>query len=109
LIYTGYTLEDLCAREDAAPLLALIDLLIDGPFLDSAPNTKEWRGSDNQRVHLLSPRAQRYAGMIDQPMPEARMLQVQALDATHFRVIGIPRRGDLAAYRAAMAARGFEV
>ena len=42
-------------------------------------------------------------------MPEQRPLQVQMLSATRFRIIGIPRRGDIAAYRAAMAARGLEV
>ena len=109
LIYTGYLLEELRDRADAAALLALIDLLIDGPFLQAAANTLQWRGSDNQRVHLLSPRAQQYAGLLAQPMPEQRPLQVQMLSATRFRIIGIPRRGDIAAYRAAMAARGLEV
>lgn len=110
LVYSGYLLEELRAQGGAAAeLLALIDLLIDGPFVQEAANTLQWRGSDNQRVHLLSARAQRYADNSDQPMPEQRPLQVQMLGATRVRIIGIPRRGDLAAYRAAMAARGLEV
>jgi hypothetical protein len=60
-------------------------------------------------VHQLSERAQRYAAFADQPMPAQRQLQVQMLSATRFRIIGIPRRGDVDAYRAAMAARGLEV
>lgn len=109
LLYTGYLLEELRARADAAELLALCDLLIDGPFVQAAANTLQWRGSDNQRVHLLSPRAQQYASLLEQPMPAERPLQVQMLTTTRFRIIGIPRRGDIAAYRAAMAARGLEV
>lgn len=109
LVYTGFTLEELRARPNAAPLLARIDLLIDGPFLTDAPNTTRWRGSDNQRVHLLSPRAARYAEEQDAPWPEPRPLQVQSLGGGAYRIIGIPRRGDLTAYHAAMAARGFEV
>jgi anaerobic ribonucleoside-triphosphate reductase activating protein len=110
LIYTGYRLEELREKDDASrALLQRIDLLIDGPFLDTAPNTLQWRGSDNQRVHLLSTRAGRYAGHTDLPMAEVRPLQVQMLDATNYRIIGIPRRGDLATYRVAMAARGLQV
>ena len=52
LLYTGYLLEELRDRADAAELLALCDLLIDGPFLQAAANTLQWRGSDNQRVHF---------------------------------------------------------
>jgi anaerobic ribonucleoside-triphosphate reductase activating protein len=106
LVFSGFLLEELQAREDAAPLLARADILIDGPFLDTAPNTLQWRGSDNQRVHLLTPRAQCYAGTVDAPMPDERPLQVQMLSPSRFRIIGIPRRGDLARYRDLMAERG---
>ncbi|HOF86836.1 MAG TPA: 4Fe-4S single cluster domain-containing protein [Armatimonadota bacterium] len=105
LVYTGFLLEELRAGGgDAAALLDRLDLLIDGPFMESAPNTRRWRGSDNQRVHLLSPRAGRYAAEAALPMPEPRPLQVQMVTPVSFRVIGIPRRGDVAAYRQAMAA-----
>lgn len=111
LMYTGYLLEELTALGGAmTTLLAQLDLLIDGPFIQSAANTLQWRGSDNQRIHLLSARARaQYAACADLPMPEQRQLQVQMLGTTRFRIIGIPRRGDIAAYRAAMAARGLEV
>ncbi|HEY3377692.1 MAG TPA: 4Fe-4S single cluster domain-containing protein [Armatimonadota bacterium] len=110
LIYTGYRREELEARNDAcADLLARTDLLIDSPFHEAEANTLQWRGSDNQRVHLLTERAQRHLPAINAPMPEARPLQVQMLTPLRFRIIGIPRRGDLAAYRQALAARGLEV
>ena len=110
MIYTGFLLEELRARGGAAvELLELIDILIDGPFVEDAPNTLRWRGSDNQRAHLLTPRAQRHANEAVAPMPEPRPLQVQMTGLTRYRIIGIPRRGDLAAYRAAMAARGLKV
>ncbi len=52
-VYTGYTLEALAARSrpniDAA--LELIDLLIDGPYVQAlAKGAGEWRGSRNQRL-----------------------------------------------------------
>ncbi len=61
LMYTGYLLEELQQRPETAGLLALVDLLVDGPFIQAAANTLQWRGSDNQRIHLLTPRAQQYA------------------------------------------------
>lgn len=109
LVYSGYRLEELRALPDMEPLLSRVDLLIDSPFIDSEPNTLQWRGSDNQRVHLLSDRAQRYAGVENLAMPEPRPLQLQILSPTSYRVIGIPRRGDVAAYRDAMAIRGVQV
>jgi anaerobic ribonucleoside-triphosphate reductase activating protein len=103
--YTGYLIEELRAGGGAAAaLLDRLDLLVDGPFIETEPNTLQWRGSDNQRLHLLSPRAQHYIGQESQPMAEPRPLQVQMVTPVSYRVIGIPRRGDLAAYRTAMAA-----
>jgi len=53
--YTGYTLERLLEWREAdtalAALLALIDVLVDGPFLqDQRDLTLRFRGSGNQRV-----------------------------------------------------------
>lgn len=128
LVYTGYAWErlrayadgsapaplpmtrlHLPAPEDVAALLARIDLLIDSPFVQTAANTLQWRGSDNQRVHLLSSQAKRYEPLKDDPMPAQRILQVQMLGTARYRLIGIPHRGDLQVFRAAMAARGFTV
>ena len=53
-IYSGYTLEQLLARDDAQviqQILTLTDILIDGPFVKAlANNAGEWRGSTNQRI-----------------------------------------------------------
>ena len=51
-VYSGYTLEELRARPEAAVRDALrhTDLLIDGPFVAAlAKDAGEWRGSTNQR------------------------------------------------------------
>ena len=51
-VYSGYTLEELRARPEAAVHEALshTDLLIDGPFVAAlAHGAGEWRGSTNQR------------------------------------------------------------
>ncbi len=51
--YTGYTLEYLLKSPDAAQreLLSLLDILIDGPFIEEQKNlTLRFRGSENQRI-----------------------------------------------------------
>jgi anaerobic ribonucleoside-triphosphate reductase activating protein len=52
-LYTGYTLEQLMARSEAAirQALELADILIDGPFVkELSDNAAEWIGSTNQRI-----------------------------------------------------------
>ena len=51
--YSGYTLEQLEAREDEETheLLGLLDILVDGPFIEEERNLELlYRGSENQRV-----------------------------------------------------------
>jgi len=54
--YTGYTLEAIRARQDSDidRLLAAVDLLIDGPFIREQAAPLLWRGSVNQRIHVLT-------------------------------------------------------
>lgn len=54
--YTGCTLEELHTHQDpwVQSLLKLVDILIDGPFIQGQAASLLWRGSRNQRVHLLT-------------------------------------------------------
>ena len=57
--FTGYLLEEIKAanRQDYDELLAVTDLLIDGPFQrEKAELIRPWVGSSNQRFHFLSTR-----------------------------------------------------
>lgn len=52
-LYSGYTLEELCARPEPSvrECLAHADILIDGAYVAAeSPNAGEWRGSRNQRI-----------------------------------------------------------
>lgn len=56
-VYTGYNWEDLCHRNDPwiGRLLALTDILVDGPFLVAERDPAlPFRGSRNQRLLDLS-------------------------------------------------------
>ena len=69
MVYTGFTLEEL--RASASPgahaLLAATDILVDGPFVREEQRDLLWRGSANQRVHLLTPRYSHLAPDLDAP------------------------------------------
>jgi len=59
MVFSGYTLTE--ARQlpelAVAELLALTDILVDGPYVRDLPETRRrWIGSSNQQVHFLSDR-----------------------------------------------------
>ena len=48
-LYSGQCLENM--KKECQNVLCLVDVLVDGPYIDSKKNYKlEWRGSSNQRV-----------------------------------------------------------
>lgn len=59
MIFSGFTLAELAARQDKATdeLLASCDLLVDGPYQSTEPdNERRWIGSQNQGLHFLTKR-----------------------------------------------------
>jgi anaerobic ribonucleoside-triphosphate reductase activating protein len=59
MVFSGFTIEQL--RANPAPavanLLAITDILVDGPYLRDQPDTaRRWVGSTNQRIHFLTDR-----------------------------------------------------
>lgn len=56
--FSGYTLERLRHTGNAGQreLLSRLDILVDGPYLRDRHGDLAWRGSSNQRVHLLGDR-----------------------------------------------------
>jgi anaerobic ribonucleoside-triphosphate reductase activating protein len=75
----------------------LIDCLISDPFVLRAPQTKYLRGSDNQRMSLLTVRGEQVFGGLDRPATDAdRRLDVMFDDGGTVWLAGIPSRGDMA-------------
>lgn len=106
LAYSGSTIEELERRDNASVLLDAIDLLIDGPFLPEQSDRLRWRGSDNQRVIALTARGARYGRLFARPKPLRPELHFQQLGGGRFRLVGIPRGGDLTRLNEAMRERG---
>ena len=94
IVYTGYLLEDLRAGclPHADELLAVTDLLIDGPYIDELNDNAALRGSSNQRIIQLTERYREVLSMYGKP--GARDTELLYTENGLF-VAGIPSRSRL--------------
>jgi len=53
LVYTGYNIQELKGKYKE--ILSLIDVLIDGPYVEELNNNIGIMGSSNQYIHILNP------------------------------------------------------
>jgi anaerobic ribonucleoside-triphosphate reductase activating protein len=90
MVFSGYALEEARQLADAAvaELLSLTDILVDGPYDRSQPETRRrWIGSANQRIHFLTDRYR-----ADDPrwlLPNTLEIRLRGLELT---VNGFPAR-----------------
>lgn len=55
LLFTGKTMEQVLAMPRGRELIPLVDVLIDGPYVENLANLPgTWPSSSNQKIHLLS-------------------------------------------------------
>lgn len=87
LAYSGYTFESLQSDSHcgALDLIAQLDILIDGPFVESLAAPLRWRGSRNQRIVWLTERYREYANGADDGTTAMELsLDAEGLSATGF-------------------------
>ncbi|MCS7306882.1 MAG: radical SAM protein [Thermoguttaceae bacterium] len=108
MCYTGYTLEQLQAQGTPTQkaLLERIDILVDGPFIASRQTNLRWRGSDNQKVHFLTPR---YRHLAEQVNERGYWLEFEQNPDGTIRWMGIPPPGFRQAFERAMARQGVKL
>jgi len=50
-IWTGYTIDDIIKDDAMRPIVDVVDVIIDGPFVESLKDIDlKWRGSSNQNI-----------------------------------------------------------
>ncbi|MFO7906583.1 MAG: 4Fe-4S single cluster domain-containing protein [Planctomycetota bacterium] len=103
--YTGYALEYLHQRGTAAQkaFLRRLDILVDGPYVASRHTDLRWRGSDNQRVHLLTPR---YRHLEQQLHERGNWLEFTCDSQNEMHWMGIPPKGFREAFEGKMRELG---
>ncbi|MBN9682277.1 MULTISPECIES: 4Fe-4S single cluster domain-containing protein [unclassified Corallococcus] len=105
LVYSGHPWESL--TEHLAACTGLIDALITDPFKIDAPQTLALRGSDNQRLHCLTPLGQERFQPYERPLTaDDQRLDVHFDEDGTVWMAGIPRRGDMHRLAQALSAGG---
>lgn len=94
LVYSGYPLEKL--DEQLRQANGLIDALISDPYDEALSQSMALRGSDNQRLSLLTSIGRTRLGDYDRPLePADKALDLMFDETGSVWMAGIPRRGDL--------------
>ena len=90
MIFTGYTLDELQNKHDAAIdfILENIDILVDGEYREELNTDSLYRGSDNQVVHYLSPKYLPFKDLIART--KNRSLEFVYRKDSEFFMVGIP-------------------
>lgn len=105
LVYSGRTLEDLRGHRIFSE--GLIDCLISDPFDVNAAQTRALRGSDNQRMTLLTPTGAAIFGDQDRATIDSDRKMDVMFDADGaVWLAGIPSRGDIAKLRQMLGDEG---
>ncbi|WP_246788619.1 4Fe-4S single cluster domain-containing protein [Bradyrhizobium sp. CCBAU 53421] len=93
LVFTGYPWTAICETLACAP--SLIDAVVSGPFDIDEAQTLALRGSDNQKLHLLTPLGRARFASFERKVDETdRSFDVMFDDNGDVWLAGIPARGD---------------
>lgn len=86
IVFTGFAIERLAEVENAAELLPYIDLLIDGPYVETLNDGLGLRGSSNQRLHFLTDALLPYREQLENGKRQVELTFRRGASA----VVGIP-------------------
>jgi anaerobic ribonucleoside-triphosphate reductase activating protein len=105
LVFSGYPYETLLESEPSWG--GLIDALVSDPFVEAIAQTKSLRGSDNQRLHCLTPTGHALFSCYDRSITEAdKRLDIMFDEDGTVWLAGIPTRGDMAKFRELLREEG---
>lgn len=106
LVYSGYSWETIAPRIASWP--DLVDVLISDPFDPNAGQTLAWRGSDNQRMNLLTPLGRtRYANWVTTLRTELPQALDVSFHGNEVWMAGIPSPGTMEMLKQKLASAGF--
>ena len=105
-LYSGYSWEQI--KKLAPEVVELVDVLISDPYEPLSGARLNWRGSDNQRLHVLSTLGRDRWGDDAEfaNAPSKRRLDV-FVDGEQVWMAGIPAPGDIQKFLARLASRGY--
>ncbi|MBF0593232.1 MAG: 4Fe-4S cluster-binding domain-containing protein [Nitrospirae bacterium] len=101
MLYSGYQFDDLKARYQY--IVELIDVLIDGRYMQGIETDYVWKGSANQNANIITQDALlrlRYNSYLKRRADKRRLQIVE--DPQGIYIIGIPRQQDTEAIQIVM-------
>lgn len=104
LLYTGYSIE--AVSHWLSRMEGLIDALISDPFQIDLPQTLPLRGSDNQRLHLLTDLGRSKFHSAESETSAIPQIDVMFDSNGVVWIAGIPKRDDLSRVAALLASDG---
>ncbi|MCC6776086.1 MAG: 4Fe-4S cluster-binding domain-containing protein [Hyphomicrobiales bacterium] len=105
LVFTGHSLE--AVGSHLSLMDGMIDALVTDPFELAAPQTLALRGSNNQRLHLLTPLGRERFASCDRAVDAGdRAVDVMFDENGDVWLAGIPARGDLGRLQRILLAEG---
>lgn len=110
MCYTGRTLAQLRQGSKAAAhecVLANVDVLVDGLYVEALNDGSAWRGSSNQQVHFLTPRYRHLEEGISRSRD--RQLEVALDGSARLHITGIPPSGFLTRLGRELHSRGLSM
>lgn len=94
LVYSGHPFEKISFLVNRCK--GLIDALISDPYEENVSQTLALRGSDNQRLHCLTPLGEMRFRQFDQPVkPSEKTFDIMFEGEGAVWLAGIPRRNDM--------------
>ena len=105
LVFSGYAQELLLAEH--TEIIEMIDVLVSDPYKPNMGTTLTLRGSDNQRISILTDlgRARYPVGLDFEPWAARRRLDI-FFEGDAVWMAGIPQAGEMAHLREELARRG---
>lgn len=108
LVYSGYPVESIIPVLEKAD--GLIDALISDPFDIQSPHSRPLRGSDNQRLHLLTALGRdRFSQYERHLLDSDKSLDVMFDQDGAVWFAGIPKRGDFQRLQELLTDQGHQV
>jgi anaerobic ribonucleoside-triphosphate reductase activating protein len=108
LVYSGHPIEGLSST--LRRVHGLIDALISDPFQLASPQTLALRGSDNQRLHLLTDRGRSQFARYERRLSDVdRALDIMFDKDGAVWLAGIPGRDDMRRLRHLLGEQGHTV
>lgn len=110
MCYTGRLLSQLRVGINTSineHILAMIDVLVDGLYVDALNDGSAWRGSSNQQVHFLTSRYKHLDSGIGSSRD--RMVEVSLDSSARMHITGIPPSGFMERLSGGLLARGLSM